>query len=503
MEIDGAGARAPSSTPQSALPLVARGAGDTTPPPPPSAATPESGVRQGVAVPSTTGQVAAMAVESGRPEDLDWWVPPNHPTSMGEGCHLFSICLTFPDSEQVKEWNRRLVRFPRQVVLPAGWLVDLPAILELQDWGRFDPVRRCLAQSTGATELAAVQPVVNWRSCCRAPPYLATGDPHVNHPSARHEYRWRRDERYLVSVFQVEFPRTRDYQRGKYVVLPKWWQDMEVPMGFPAMLPRFLAYYSSRMRPNEEGHRLFSILATQWVVEVASVWVASRKVKGYLWHLSNTLVEGMCTLTPALLGAGRDGNYAELLEEMIILHNSLDWVSVQPFLRRTAAKGTDAATRGFVHCFCGLSKGTLFLRAGLGVYSYPYCPGIGAQLPPPACGWMVWGKRPAPPKNTERRVIYTSPPKRSFRCHGPPTMLVPLAPGRPKCGRPRLSILTRRQRQPYRCLSLDTGPLRRRRARRWSPRSSRRLLTNPFPPPTCVWSSAVAGVCRSSAPRCC
>jgi len=140
------------------------------------------------------------------------------------------------------------------------------------------------------------------------------------------------------------------------------------------------------MRPNEEGHRLYAILATQWVVEVSSVWVASLKVKGYLWHLSNALVEGMYTLTPARLGDGRDGDYAELLEEMIILHNSMDWVSVQPFLRRTAAEGTDAATRGYVHCFYGLSKGTLFLREGLRVDSYPYGPGIGAQAPPPASG---------------------------------------------------------------------------------------------------------------------
>jgi len=100
---------------------------------------------------ATPGQAAAMAVESGRPKDLDWWVPPNHPTSMREGCHLFSIYPTFPDSEQVKEWNRRLARVPRQVVLPAGWLVDLLAILERKDWGRLDPVRRCLAKSTGAT----------------------------------------------------------------------------------------------------------------------------------------------------------------------------------------------------------------------------------------------------------------------------------------------------------------------------------------------------------------
>jgi len=71
---------------------------------------------------------------------------------------------------------------------------------------------------------------------------LATGDPHVNHPSTRHAFGWPLDERYLVSILQLEFRRTRDYRRGKYVVLPKWWQDMEVPMGFPAMLPRFLAY---------------------------------------------------------------------------------------------------------------------------------------------------------------------------------------------------------------------------------------------------------------------
>jgi len=87
---------------------------------------------------------------------------------------------------------------------------------------------------------------------------------------------------------------------------------MEVPLGFPAMLPLFLSYYSSRMRPNEEGHRIHAILATQWVVEVASVWVALLKSKEYPWHLSNSLVEGMCTLTPARLRESRDGDYAEL-----------------------------------------------------------------------------------------------------------------------------------------------------------------------------------------------
>jgi len=106
-----------------------------------------------------------MAVESGRPEDLDWWVPPTHPTPMGEGGHFLSIYRTFPDSEQVTAWNCRLARFPRQVALPAGWLVDLLAFLERDDWDHVDRVRRCLSQRTGATELAADQPVVDWCWC--------------------------------------------------------------------------------------------------------------------------------------------------------------------------------------------------------------------------------------------------------------------------------------------------------------------------------------------------
>ena len=191
------------------------------------------------------------------------------------------------------------------------------------------------------------------------------------------------------------------------------------PDGLPGDAPPLPRVLLSRMRPNEEGHRLHAVLATQWVVEVASVWVASLKTKGYLWHLSNALVEGMCTLTPARLRDGRDGDYTEHLEEMIILHNSLDWVSIQPFLRQTPTeRGAEATTRGFVHCYCGLSKGMLLFREGLGLDSYPYGPGTGAQPPPPASGWVVSGKRHAPPKNTERRVTYPPPPTRNFRGRG-------------------------------------------------------------------------------------
>jgi len=115
---------------------------------------------------------------------------------------------------------------------------------------------------------------------------------------------------------------------------------------------------------------------------------------------------------------------------MIIFHNSLDWVSIHPFLRRTATEGgTEATTRGFVHCFCGLSEGRLLVREGLGLDSYPYGPEIGAQSPPPASGWMVSGKRHALPKDTERRVTYPPPPMRNFRGHGPSSQAGPSRAG--------------------------------------------------------------------------
>ena len=146
MEIDGTAAATPPMAPQSALPPVTRGAVGSSPPVPPTLASPESGATQGGAASVPPSQAATpMVVESGRPEDLDWWVPPTHPTAMGEGGHLLSIYRAFPDSEQVAAWNGRLARFPRQVALPAGWLVDLPALLEWKDWGQIDHVRRCLS----------------------------------------------------------------------------------------------------------------------------------------------------------------------------------------------------------------------------------------------------------------------------------------------------------------------------------------------------------------------
>jgi len=130
MEIDGAAAGTPPMAPQSALPPVTSGAFGSTPPAPPPLATPESGATQGGVASAQPGQTATpIVVESGRPEDLAWWVPPTHPTTMGYGGHLLSIYRTFSDSEQVTAWNSRLARFPRQVALPAGWLVDLPALI--------------------------------------------------------------------------------------------------------------------------------------------------------------------------------------------------------------------------------------------------------------------------------------------------------------------------------------------------------------------------------------
>jgi len=71
----------------------------------------------------------------------------------------------------------------------------------------------------------------------------------------------------------------------------------------------------------------------------------------------------------------------------------------------------------------------LLLREGLGLDSYPYGPGIGAQSPPPANGAVVSGKRHAPPKNIERRVTYPPPPKRNFRGRGSSSQAGPVRAG--------------------------------------------------------------------------
>jgi len=102
MEINGTAAGTPPMAPQSALPPVTGAAVGASPPAPPPLASPESGATQAGAASAPPSQAATpMVVESGRPEDLDWWVPPTHPTAMGEGGHLLSIYRTFPDSEQV------------------------------------------------------------------------------------------------------------------------------------------------------------------------------------------------------------------------------------------------------------------------------------------------------------------------------------------------------------------------------------------------------------------
>jgi len=128
MEIDGTAAGTPPMAPQSALPPVTGGAVGSTPPVPPPLASPESGATQGGAASVPPSQAATpMVVDSGRPEDLDWWVPPTHPTAMGEGGHLLSIYLTFPDSEQVTAWNRHSRASPvKWLYLPGGWWISPP-----------------------------------------------------------------------------------------------------------------------------------------------------------------------------------------------------------------------------------------------------------------------------------------------------------------------------------------------------------------------------------------
>jgi len=109
-----------------------------------------------------------------------------------------------------------------------------------------------------------------------------------------------------------------------YATLPPWWSEVEVPVGFPACMPRYVAYFATALQPGDHIHRAFSILVTNWVIGVASTWYAVVRNRGRLWHLSASLVAAIRYLGPEELAARRDEDAATLLASMLALHDQVD-----------------------------------------------------------------------------------------------------------------------------------------------------------------------------------
>jgi len=217
---------------------------------------------------------------------------------------------------------------------------------------------------------------------------LAEADPHVNHAAARQEWLARDEHAYLLSAVQVEFTAHRDMRPRYYAALPPRWSEVEVPFGFPACMPRYVAYFATALQPGDHFHRAFSILATNWMIGVASTWYAVVRNRGRLWHLSASLVAAIRSLGPAELAAGRDGDAVTLLASMLALHDHVGWGAAVSHLRRNRmAPGKEPDTRGFVHFTKGLEDGELRLCEGLGRGDYPYADRCGPTKSPPPSGW--------------------------------------------------------------------------------------------------------------------
>jgi len=218
-------------------------------------------------------------------------------------------------------------------------------------------------------------------------PVLGEGDPHFHHQDARTERRVREASVILVRASQVESTQVyASARRAYYVPTPSWWSAMEVPFGFPARMPRIEAFFGTALRRGESTPAA-AILATQWVLEVAAVWYASARTKGYLWHLPTAVVGRLVGLRLANVAelAGPDAH--AYLSELLDLHQSLDWEAAGPYLARRVSAEEGEAPRAFVHCDKRLVGGRKDLREGLGDLAYPYAAGVTATSPPPESDW--------------------------------------------------------------------------------------------------------------------
>jgi len=213
----------------------------------------------------------------------------------------------------------------------------------------------------------------------------------------------------LVSATQVESTQIHvSARRDYYVPTPTWWSALEVPYGFPARISRIVAYFGTALRRGESTPAA-AILATQWVLEVAGVWYASDRTKGYLWHMPDGVVDRLVELHLANLAQGADPEAQAYLSELLDLHQPLDWAAAGPYLARRVGGEDDGAARAIVHCGKRLVEGRIGLHEGLGDPSYPYAPGATATSAPPESGWgapwavsqhqrkRTWGAAERPP----------------------------------------------------------------------------------------------------------
>ncbi|GAB0498239.1 hypothetical protein MMPV_009580 [Pyropia vietnamensis] len=335
------------------------------------------------------------------------WVQPSTVEELPSGI-LKRVMLEVPAERRADVMARRARRFPAQVRLPEGVSCDLPALLKLEDGTEVAALAQLLAAGSGDAEVDESYPSVRADWCVLPRPYLGGQDAHIHHAWVREEHRIRVSSGYLVHGARGEFAQvSQDKKTDHFPSVPGWWSEVEVPVGFPARVPLVVAYFGSYLMGPVEGHRAYATLATHWVVEVARAWYSDVIHRGYLWHLSTTLMEGIATLGVEWFTQGLGDQVSTTLVAMTALHNQLDWENIKPYLRRSKRSEPGAEMdppRDFVHCTRGAVQGNLLLCEGLGDPELPYAEGVYRTTPAPPSGWAVSG-RAAATRRESRRVV--------------------------------------------------------------------------------------------------
>ena len=291
--------------------------------------------------PPAVEEAGPAGAESGA---LAQWTPPHAPSQLGE-CRLRALYKANPVPKQGPDWQRWLTRHPAQYELPAGVTADLPALIEAADARWVERVAVRLFNVMYGATADDIPPVVAWEWACCSPPYLGERDTHLHHQDARTERRVRGASGILVSAPQVESTQIHvSARRDYYFPTSTWWSALEVPYGFPARMPRVVAYFGTTLRRGASTPAA-AILETQWVLEVAGVWYASARTKRYLWHLPASLVDRLVGLHLANVAEGADPEAHAYLRELLELHQSLDWAAAGPYLSRRVGGEDGGAAR--------------------------------------------------------------------------------------------------------------------------------------------------------------
>jgi len=199
-------------------------------------------------------------------------------------------------------------------------------------------------------------------------------------------------------------------RRANYVPKPSWWSATEVLFGFPARMPRIVAYFGTALRRGKSTPAA-AILATPWVLQVVGWWYASARTKGYLWQPPAAIEGRLVGLRLANVAEGAGPDAHAYLSELLDLHQSLDWEAAGPYLARRVGGEEGEAPWAFVHCDKRLVAGRIGLRESLGDLAYPYSAGVTAMSPPPNSGWGAPGAS-VPQQRKRTRGTADCPPAR-------------------------------------------------------------------------------------------